>query len=160
MGRVDKPLLNVRTRIQPLNVDYYPMVFKADILSHDAHRHPYIETLGVIYLLKLRYKLFASPAGSTWRLLFVMALFPWLRKHRLNNRSKSRSSLESDQHRKSADFVEGSDPVENMESSEVTFTSCLSDSDIRAKVMTENDIDALRSTILSFLDQKLITKNE
>ena len=89
MGRIDIPMLNTNTRIGPLHVDFYPMLFRKDILLHEAHRHPYIETLGTIYLYKLRYDdKFGSLAGSTWRLLFVVALFPWLRKHRLMTRPR------------------------------------------------------------------------
>lgn len=45
-----------------------------------------MERLGVIYMLKLRYgEEFAKPAGSAWRLIFVMALMPWLRRFRLAN---------------------------------------------------------------------------
>jgi hypothetical protein len=34
--------------------------------------------------MKLKHgKNFASKTGSTWRLLFVFALFPWLRKYRV-----------------------------------------------------------------------------
>lgn len=55
-----------------------------DIMMHDAHRHPYIEVLGTIYLMKLRYgQSFCSNAGSCWRLLFVYSLMPWLQKYRI-----------------------------------------------------------------------------
>jgi len=40
MGRVDKPLLNVRTRIQPLNVDYYP-VSPSHHLTHSSFDYPF-----------------------------------------------------------------------------------------------------------------------
>jgi hypothetical protein len=50
-------------------------------------RHPYIETLGSMYLMKIKHgDDFATTSGSVWRLLFVMTLFPWLRKHRLMTR--------------------------------------------------------------------------
>jgi hypothetical protein len=81
IGRIDIPMLHIHGRLKPWSVDLYPMIFRADILAHEAHRHPYIETLGLVYLYKLRYQEFANAAGSTWRILFVMTLFPWLRKY-------------------------------------------------------------------------------
>lgn len=68
-------------------LDAYPYVYRKDILATDAHRHPYIETLGVMYLMKLRYgENFGKTAGSCWRLLFVYALMPWLHKYRIQAR--------------------------------------------------------------------------
>jgi hypothetical protein len=81
IGRVDIPMLHIHGRLRPWSVDLYPMIFRADVLAHEAHRHPYIETLGLVYLYKLRYQDFANSAGSTWRVLLVMSLFPWLRKY-------------------------------------------------------------------------------
>ena len=60
-----------------------------DVLIHEAHRHPYLELLGTMYLYKLRYaESFGSTAGSCWRLLFVYGLMPWLHKYRIQTRSK------------------------------------------------------------------------
>lgn len=81
IGRIDVPMLQIYGRVRPWNVDFLPMIFRADILAHEAHRHPYIETIGLVCLYKLRYKEFANTSGSTWRALFVMTLFPWLRKY-------------------------------------------------------------------------------
>jgi hypothetical protein len=65
-------------------LDTYPIAFRKDLLVHEAHRHPYLERLGVMYMLKLKYgKAFATRAGSCWRLLFVMAFMPWLRRYRV-----------------------------------------------------------------------------
>uniref|UniRef100_A0A7S2UC44 Uncharacterized protein n=2 Tax=Attheya septentrionalis TaxID=420275 RepID=A0A7S2UC44_9STRA len=64
----------------------YPQLFRKDLLSHEAHRHPFIERLGVMYMLKLRHgEHFARTSGSCWRLLFVFALMPWMRKYRILN---------------------------------------------------------------------------
>lgn len=70
--------------VGPVKMDKFPSVFVQDLLSTDAHRHPYIERLGIIFLMKLRHgKSFAVRAGSMWRLLFVIALMPYLRKNRI-----------------------------------------------------------------------------
>ncbi len=81
IGRIDVPMLQIYGRVRPWKVDFLPMIFRADILAHEAHRHPYIETIGLVYLHKLRGQDFANVAGSTWRVLFVMSLFPWLRRY-------------------------------------------------------------------------------
>jgi hypothetical protein len=42
--------------------------------------------MGMIYMLKLRHgENFAKTCGSCWRLLFVFALMPWMRKYRIIN---------------------------------------------------------------------------
>lgn len=67
-----------------IEMDPIPTVQMRGILLQEAHRHPYIEALGSMYLLKLRYgPRFCTSAGSCWRLVFVHALMPWLKKHRL-----------------------------------------------------------------------------
>lgn len=89
IGRIDTPFLahNVG-RLGPIELDNYPTVHTKDVLSHEAHRHPYIEALGVMYLMKLRFtKHFGKRAGTCWRLIFVYALMPWLHKYRILARS-------------------------------------------------------------------------
>lgn len=85
VGRIDTPFLADGVgRVGPVELDNYPNIFLKDVLSHEAHRHPFIELLGVMYLMKLRYgENFGKRAGSTWRLIFVLALFPWLNKYRI-----------------------------------------------------------------------------
>ena len=49
IGRIDRPLLARGIgRIGPIELDGYPLVHTKDLLSHEAHRHPFIELLGVI----------------------------------------------------------------------------------------------------------------
>ena len=50
------------------------------------HRHPLIERLGLLYLLKLyNGKSFGTQAGGQWRILFVLALMPWMRNYRVQS---------------------------------------------------------------------------
>jgi len=85
VGRIDTPILFPGVgKLLGWEPDTYPIVIRKDILAHEAHRHPYIELLGGMYLMKLRYgSNFAKTAGSCWRILFVFALMPWLRKYRV-----------------------------------------------------------------------------
>jgi len=87
IGRLDTPLFAPGVgMIGPMHLDAHPIQFRKDLLVHDAHRHPYIERLAVIYMLKLRYgEQFGQRAGGQWRLIFVMALMPWLRRYRLDD---------------------------------------------------------------------------
>lgn len=129
VGRVDVPFLNEGAgQIGPLKLDRVPLIFRSDILQHEAHRHrkftlsiafitglrnfctrschrgvcpfltcflppsrptivhtslAYIERLGKMYLMKIHHgSRFANAAGSTWRVVFVLAFMPWLRQYR------------------------------------------------------------------------------
>ena len=71
-------------------MDGYPHAFRKDFLAHEAHRHPYIECLGALYMLKLRYgHRFATRAGGIWRLVYISALMPWLSKYRGKDQMES-----------------------------------------------------------------------
>jgi hypothetical protein len=60
-----------------------PQAFRKDLVVSEAHRHPYIQRLTVFYLTKLRHgPKFCTRAGSCWRLIYVLALMPWLKKYR------------------------------------------------------------------------------
>jgi len=85
LGRLDTPLLADGVGfIGPIALDSYPISFRKDLLQHDAHRHPYIERLATMYMMKLRYgNDFGHRANACWRLLFVLCLMPWMRKYRL-----------------------------------------------------------------------------
>jgi hypothetical protein len=70
----------------------YPDVFRKAILAAEAHRHPYIERLGMIYLMKVKHgDKFGKRSSSTWRLLFVFALMPWLQKYRIHHEKENHS---------------------------------------------------------------------
>jgi len=106
VGRIDTYFLAPGIgRIGPLQLDGYPQIFLRAILSHESHRHPYIDSLGIQCLMKLRYgEGFGKRAGAAWRLLFVYALMPWLHKYRIR---ETQDDVES--HRESVTLV-----VENL----------------------------------------------
>ena len=82
-GRIDRPVL---AEGLALDIDSLPRVFRKNLLSAEAHRHPYLVQLGQMCLMKLRHKEnFGTKTGSIWRLLFVSALMPWLRKKRIQD---------------------------------------------------------------------------
>jgi len=82
-GRIDRPVL---AEGLALDIDSLPRMFRQNLLSAEAHRHPYLIQLGQMYMMKLRHKDdFGTKAGSIWRLLFVSALMPWLRKKRIQD---------------------------------------------------------------------------
>jgi hypothetical protein len=75
----------------------YPHTFRKAILAAEAHRHPYIERLGMMYLMKLKHgDKFGKRSSSTWRLLFVFALMPWLQKYRIHHEKENDSIEASD----------------------------------------------------------------
>jgi len=84
IARTDTPFLAPGVGyVGRLNLDHYPVTFKRDLLLHDAHRHCWIERLGVMYLLKLKHRdQFATRGGSCWRLLWVLIFMPWMHKYR------------------------------------------------------------------------------
>ena len=62
---------------------------------HEAHRHPYIESLGLLFLLKLRCDdSFGRRPNGCWRLLFVLILMPWLKKYRVSGFEQGRDITE------------------------------------------------------------------
>merc|ERR1711933_225054 len=85
VGRIDTPVLAEDVgKFGMIKLDDTATLFRRDIAAHEAHRHPYIESLGVMYMMKLRHGAsFAHLAGSCWRLIFVFALMPWLRSYRV-----------------------------------------------------------------------------
>ena len=85
VGRIDTPFLAPGVGVVAgVELDSYPTVHMREVMSHEAHKHPYMESLGTIYLMKLRHgKSFCTHAGSCWRLIFVYALMPWMQKYRI-----------------------------------------------------------------------------
>jgi hypothetical protein len=95
IGRIDVGFLSEDVSLFGYSFDYVPANFVKDLLVHEAHRHPYLERLAQIYLMKLRHKSFASPAGAAWRQLVVVALFPWTMKNRVFDEARRNEALAS-----------------------------------------------------------------
>jgi len=105
IGRIDIPFFDEGVGAYQIEIDPFPTMFRRLLLLQEANRHPYLEVVGRIYLMKLRYSTnneFITKAGSCWRLLFVRALMPWIAKYRilakpaLNGMSKDDISDPSD----------------------------------------------------------------
>eukprot|EP00560_Eucampia_antarctica_P007873 CAMPEP_0197826714 /NCGR_PEP_ID=MMETSP1437-20131217/3623_1 /TAXON_ID=49252 ORGANISM="Eucampia antarctica, Strain CCMP1452" /NCGR_SAMPLE_ID=MMETSP1437 /ASSEMBLY_ACC=CAM_ASM_001096 /LENGTH=1174 /DNA_ID=CAMNT_0043427267 /DNA_START=95 /DNA_END=3619 /DNA_ORIENTATION=- len=80
LGRIDIPFLHPE-----IGSDIVAANFKREILSQDAHLHPYLDRLSGMYLRRLRDgEMFGSVEGQAWRCLFVIGLCPWLVKYRVN----------------------------------------------------------------------------
>ena len=140
IGRVDRPFLAEGIgRLGPIELDGYPTIHTRDLLLNEAHRHPYLELLGTMYLMKLRYSdHFGKTAGSCWRLIFVYAIFPWLHKYRVMARPKlfvdattASSHPESDLRNKSLTFVSLRNMFSSFEEEEGEIQPSLVNSSLR-----------------------------
>jgi len=79
--------------------DRYPILLRKDLLLHEAHRHPFIERLGTIYMLKIKHgNEFGRAPESAWRVVLTLALMPWLRKFRFDEdeHAEDGNPMESD----------------------------------------------------------------
>lgn len=81
IGRIDTSYLAGHVNFFGLLIDKEYQAFHIDILLHEAHRHPYLERLIMLYMVKIYHgKSFVTREGSCWRILFVTSLMPWLRR--------------------------------------------------------------------------------
>eukprot|EP00523_Entomoneis_sp_CCMP467_P022496 CAMPEP_0168835406 /NCGR_PEP_ID=MMETSP0727-20121128/4078_1 /TAXON_ID=265536 /ORGANISM="Amphiprora sp., Strain CCMP467" /LENGTH=1255 /DNA_ID=CAMNT_0008888763 /DNA_START=124 /DNA_END=3891 /DNA_ORIENTATION=- len=94
VGRIDVTFLSEDVSLFGYAFDYVPTHFIKDLLVHEAHRHPYAERLSQMYLMKLRHgDKFVSEAGSAWRQLIILTVFPWAAKYRVFTEERKRSAL-------------------------------------------------------------------
>lgn len=83
IGRTDAQFLDEDVKLFGYGFDKIAINFRKDILVTEAHRHPYLDRIGGLYLMRHAYgHNFGSNAGARWRQLFCVALMPWLKKYR------------------------------------------------------------------------------
>ena len=81
IGRIDSQFLGDDVEVFGYHFDTVPSKYFAEILEHEAHRHPYIERLAGMYLMRLKHgEYFSGDAGAQWRVVFTLTLMPWLVK--------------------------------------------------------------------------------
>lgn len=90
IGRIDAFFLADDVNLFGYNFDTTPINYRKEILAHEAHRHPFIDRLGTLYLMKLRHgDQFVSDVGTAWRRVLVLAVFPWLAKYKMSRGSST-----------------------------------------------------------------------
>jgi len=159
IGQIDRRLLaNGVGQLGPLEFDPYPTIHVRDLVAHEAHRHPFIEILGTMYLMKLRYaKHFGSRAGSAWRLVFIYALLPWMNQYRILGQFTNVGDVFKD---KSSEFE--LDPMEMMTESGQQHVPALMGTSVRALEMENEKLKEMLKNLsqeVEDLKRDAFTKN-
>lgn len=72
VGRYDTPVLAQGVgEIGPIKLDAFPFIFRQDLLAMDAHRHPYLERLGMM----VRYNMTKSSSMEKMSIIFLTKFF-------------------------------------------------------------------------------------
>ena len=96
IGRIDVYYLSEDVSVFGLQLDLVPSYFIKDILVHEAHRHPYMERLAQMYVMKAQHRsTFVTEAGAAWRQLILLAYMPWLSKYRVFGEERREQALEA-----------------------------------------------------------------
>ena len=83
IGRIDVVFLDEDVSLFGYSFDYVPINYRTELVVHEVHKHPWINRLGGMFLMRIKHgQDFSSAAGAKWRLLFTLSLFPWLARYR------------------------------------------------------------------------------
>ena len=83
IGRIDVVFLDEDVSLFGYSFDYVPINYRTELVVHEVHKHPWINRLGGMFLMRIKHgQDFSSVAGAKWRLLFTLSLFPWLARYR------------------------------------------------------------------------------
>ncbi|CAB9503463.1 expressed unknown protein [Seminavis robusta] len=117
LGRIDREVFapGVGWFRDDIPLDGLPHCFARDLLLHEAHRHPLIERLGLLFMIKLRKGSdFGTRGGAAWRVLFTGTLMPWLRKYGGNLGAVWNNSRSAEEHRSALSGLSKDALVENL----------------------------------------------
>ncbi|CAB9498327.1 expressed unknown protein [Seminavis robusta] len=117
LGRIDREVFapGVGWFRDDIPLDGLPHCFARDLLIHEAHRHPLIERLGLLFMIKLRKGSdFGTRGGAAWRMAFTGTLMPWLRKYGGNLGAVWNNSRNAEEQRSALSGLSKDALVENL----------------------------------------------
>lgn len=92
----DVPFLAQDVSMVGISLDMVPTYFVKDILVHESHKHPYMERLARLYVMKAHHgEDFVTRAGTAWRQLTVLAFMPWVARYHVSSSERHQQALES-----------------------------------------------------------------
>ena len=70
IGRIDVVFLDEDVSLFGYSFDYVPINYRTELVVHEVHKHPWINRLGGMFLMRIKHgQDFSSAAGAKWRLL-------------------------------------------------------------------------------------------
>jgi len=153
IGRIDEPFLASNVQVFGYKFDSVPHYYTTEILVHEAHRHPYIERLGAMYLMRLRYKKsFGSDAGACWRQLFVLTLMPWLMKYRVFHEQRCMESVKDQKSEKDVQTEEDKEALRELALEIMRRANILSDTSFQVAGFVDRGAKTVGKVALGAMD--------
>ena len=112
IGRIDVPFLDEHVSLAGITLDMVPTYFVKDILVHESHKHPYMERLARLYIMKVHHgDAFVTRAGAAWRQLILLAFMPWVARYHVTKSERRQEALDAFRRRKKLKEEEAEDDV-------------------------------------------------